>query len=290
MSYDSKIQSARQIVDAHNENVDNLKKVDFDHFLGELKDNGGTSEETLQVCSWEDLQAYGLPRLLARKVAELFRAKNEVDSSTKSVYVSDKKAQMMTITELLERYNPRDLKNAIGKRLEEISNGKRCIIFNNNGRVNTEASEALINDLIDGHEELLNTFVNGIPVLVYRVGERPDSYVDENPIYPGRALRSGENCDQTGRSWNGVSHVARQLLYIARTQTNELKINSLDEAHNALDKAMRDDAEKIIRQRYPKASLKHEELSSLGKLPTLKLKIGESSSKSNAPFGINKTF
>ena len=289
MSYDSKIQLARQIVETHNENVDDPHKVDFDKFLGTLKDMGGTSEETLKVCSWEDLQEYGVPKLLARKFAQLFRQDGD-KGSTKSIYVSDKKAKSMTISELLERYNPRDVKNAVGKRLADVSDNKRCIVFDDNGKVNVSVSEGLINDSIDGHPELTSTFIEGIPTPVYKVGERPDCYADENPLYPKRALRSGENCDQTGRSWDGVAVIVRQLLYIARSQTNELKINSLDDAHTAIDKAMSDTAEKIIRQRYPKASLRYDELSSLGQLPVLKLKIGTECSSTNSPFGTNKTF
>ncbi len=289
MSYDQKIKSARQIVETHNENIDSSHQVNFDLFLAALKEMGGTSEETLKACSWEDLQECGVPKLLARKFAHLFRQDSD-KGSTKSVYVSDKKAKSMTISELLERYNPRDVKNAVGKRLADVSDGKRCIVFDNNGKVNVAVSEGLINDSIDGHAELTSTFIDGIPTPVYKVGERPDCYADENPLYPTRALRSGENCDQTGRSWDGIAVIVRQLLYIARSQTNELKINSLDDAHAALDKAVSDNAEKVIRQRYPKASLKFDESSSLGKLPVLKLKIGKECGQGNAPFGKNRTF
>ena len=289
MSYDSKIQSARKVIEQHNFNVEESHKVDFDKFLENLRNLGGTSEETLKAVSWEDLQDCGIPKIMARSLSHIFRQASS-GNGEKTVYVSNRKASTMTPTELLERYNPRDVKNAVGGRLEQLSDGKRFIVFTD-GKVNVEESKKLLEDLMDGHDELATAFVDGLPTSVYKVGERPDSYADENPIYPGRALRASMTCDQTGRSWDGVSLPVRQLLYLARKETKELNISSLDDAHNAIDKAMADNAETIIRQRYKKASLLYDECSQISQLPTLKIKMGSGSkSKSNNPFGANRTF
>jgi hypothetical protein len=294
--YSEKIASVKQIIEIHNQNAEEKKKINFETFLNCLQVLGGTTEEALSLCTWEDLEGCGLPRLIARQVSQSIFRKAEATqhSNVGVVYVTDKKAYCMTTKQLLEAYNPFDSKNAVGKRLNELSNGKRCIVFTEDGKVNVEASEKLVDEIKQGYPELDITQVGGIPFQIYRVGDMPDLYADENPIYPGRPLRSGGFCDQTGRSWEGISDTIRQLLHIAVT-TKELDITMLDMAHTAMDKAVSNDAEKIVRSRYPKASLKFDELKKIGKLPVLKVKMGtlkSSDSRVNNPFnlGQNKTY
>lgn len=291
MSYDSKIASARQIVEKHNSNVVEGSKIVFDDFLEKLRNLGGTSEETLQAASWEDLQHCGIPQMMARRLTHLFRQKADGNGG-KSIYVSDRKAKMMTPKELLERYNPKDVKNSVGKRLKDLSDGKHCIVFDNDCKVIVDVSYKLLDDIMDGLPELMTTHVDGRPTPVYEIGERPDFYAEENPIYPGRALRSRETCDQTGRSWEGVDIDIRQLLWIAVEETEELLIETVANAHDILDKVLaKNSSLDSIRSRYPDASLKFDEASKVGNLPILKIKIGsEVSQKSNNPFGENTAY
>jgi len=293
--YSEKIASVKTIIEVHNQNVVKEKQVDFDKFLAKLQDMGGTTEDALKHCSWEDLESCGLPRFLARQVTQdVFRKADPTvsQSSMGTVYVTDKKAVTMTVKQLLEAYNPFDSKNAVGKRLNDLSGGKRCIVFAQDGKVNVEESEKLVLDLGKNFPELNHVPVNGRPYQVYKIGEMPDTYADENPLYPNRPLRSNGFCDQTGRSWEGVPEIVRQLLYIAVTTTRELKIDMLDIAHTAIDKAVSTDAEKIIRSRYPLASLKYDELSKIGKLPVLKVKMGQlrkpSDTRPNNPFNVGQ--
>jgi hypothetical protein len=276
MSYDTKVASARTVIESHNENIDKELQINFDEFLKSLQKEGGTSEASLAQCSWEMLQKLSLPILIAKQVGKIFRGKSSGEN--KSVYVSERKASCMSPKELLERYNPKDVENAIGERLQKISRGNRCIVFNDDGSVNVDKSAELISDIQDDLPELTKTLVGGVPKQVFKVGERTDNYADENPIYPGRVLRSGGTCDQTGRSWDGVSLVVRQLLNIAVNETGELSIKSLDDAHNALDKAVMTDAEKVIRSRYQEASIYFDECLKTGELPVLKVALGSKSS------------
>lgn len=289
MSYDTKITSARTVIDSHNENVEKELQINFDEFLKSLQKEGGTSEASIAQCSWEMLQKLGLPILIAKQVGKIFRGKSNGES--KSVYVSERKASCMTAKELLERYNPKDVENAVGDRLKKISRGMRCIVFNDDGSVNVEKSSEIIGDIQSDLPELEKVLVGGVPKQIFKVGDRTDNYADENPIYPGRVLRSGDTCDQTGRSWDGVALTVRQLLYLAVTETNELKINSLDDAHNALDKAVSNDAENIIRSRYQEASIYFDECQKTGELPVLKIALGTNSSNGRVedPF-YNKTY
>jgi hypothetical protein len=270
MSYDSKVQSARKIIENHNLNADT--KVDFDQFLKKLIDMGGSSEDTLKAVSWEDLQDCGLPRIIARRLGFLFRQESEVGNE-KSSYISDRKASTLSYRELLERYNPLDVKNSIGKRLKEISDGKSFVVFDKNGKVLIKETVRLLEDIINGLPPIDTAFINGVPTPTYRIGERPDFFVDENPLYPGRVLRFEETCDQTGRSWTGVNIEIRQLLWIAIKETSELVINSVAEANDVLDRILSNSNVDRLKSRYPEASKLFDEYSDTGRMPMLKIKI-----------------
>jgi hypothetical protein len=289
MSYDQKIKSARKVIDEHNSNADT--PIDFEDFLKKLKDAGGSSEEALKAASWDDLQDCGIPKIMARRLTFLFRQDGD-GTETKSTYISEKKVAGLSNKELVERYNPKDVKNPVGKRLKDLSDGKKFIVFDDNNKVIVDETVKLLEDILNGMPELETAFVNNRPLPTYSIGERPDFYVEENPIYPGRPLRSNETCDQTGRSWQGVLTDIRQLLNLA-IETGELEISTVAEAHDILDKVLSKDSPlDSFRARYPVASKTYDAQSKMGKLPLLKIRMGEQSCSGNAnnPFGSNTTY
>jgi hypothetical protein len=285
MSYDSKIAVARDTIEQHNSNVTD-NKVDFDKFVEKLRNMGGSSDEALKAVSWEDLQDCGLPKIMARRMSYVFRKDSDDNGSTSSAYISPKKVHSLSRKELVERYDPKDAKSPVGKKLKDLSEGKAFVIFNDNGTVNVEESVKLLDDLINGLPEVETAFVATRPFPVYKIGDRLDAYAEENPLYPGRALRSEETCDQTGRSWAGIGTGIRQLLYIAIKQTQELTVKTVADAGDMMDKVMSQDCTlDTLRSRYPKASKLLDELAKVNRLPNLKIKLGSSASKSNQPFG-----
>jgi len=144
---------------------------------------------------------------------------------------------------------------------------------------------------MNGLPEVKTAFVSNRPFPVYRLGERLDAYADMNPLYPSRPLRSGEECDQTGRSWLGVDMDIRQLLYIAICSSGELNIKTVADANDVMDRVMTKDCTlDTLRPRYPHASQLFDEQEKQGKLPLMKIKLGGSSnSKSNNPFGATES-
>lgn len=292
MSYETKLEQARAKIEEHNARVTN--KVDATKFIECLQNKGATSDETLGFTRYEDLVGCGLPEILARTIVESIFRKNvglllETKPDSK-VFVSEKKALAMTIKDLVERYDPVEFDNPVGKRLATLSKGHPCIAFNTDGSVNVEASAKEVKSLRDGFEAREHTKVNGTPTRLYKVGDRPGNFLDENPLYPGRPLRDGE-CDQTGRGWDGVSQVVKTVLHLAVTRTGELSISQLKDAHDTLDLVVGKDAaaaEAIVRQRFQKASIMYGDLEQEGKLPTLKLARG-SASKKQDPF-FHKTY
>ena len=293
MSYDSKIAVARETIEQHNSNVtEDKNKVDFDKFLEKLRNMGGSSDEALKAVSWEDLHDChdgGLPKIMARRLAYVFRQDSKDDGGG-SAYISPKKVHSLSRKELVERYDPKDVKSPVGKRLKDLSDGKAFIVFDDVGKILVDASTKLLEDIINGLPSVETTFVGGRPLPVYKVGDRPDAYSDENPLYPGRPLRSEESCDQTGRSWAGVETGIRQLLYLAVKVTKELLVKSAADAGDILDKVMSQDTTlDSLKSRYPKTALKYDELSKVGRLPLLKIKLGGSSDKSNNPFNSSES-
>lgn len=303
MAYDSKIASARELVARHNEAAgeDEGNKVDFEGFVKELKKIGGTTEDALRACSWEDLEYCGLPRLLARAVAEVFRSR-ETEKGVRS-WVTSARAERMTTAELLEAYDPAEADNSVGRRLAEIGKGKRCIVFTDDGAVDTTASLVLVEEIRNGFSEReFYTAEGDKPRPVFRVGERPYDVVEMNPLFDGHqdwALRPpNATCTRTGRSWKDIPQEVRVLLYIARKGTKELEIRGPQDAHSVLDRVdglllreqMRVSGEgagsgdesargmtfQEFRRRYPQASLMYDDLQQRGELPTLKGSFGGS--------------
>lgn len=283
MTYENKIERARQLVEEHNQALPE-SPVDFEKFFSELKKAGGTSEETLKACSFEELADMGLPKLLARRVAAIFRESD--DSSSRRPVISSHRVQGMSVAELVTNYDPREAENPVGKRLTELSKSKPCIVFNGDGTVNIESSVQLINEIRDDYPAREGFAVDGIPQPLYKIGERLVQLGDENPLYPGRLLRPGEECDQTNRSWEGISHTLRVLLHLAVTRTHELRIESIQQADAAMDLALAEDGEKKTRRLYPNASILFDDLKSKGTLPTLKIARGGLTSGQKSPFAI----
>jgi hypothetical protein len=290
MSYDSKISTARQAIETHNNTVEAKYKVDFDAFLSNLQRFGGTSEEVLRAVTWEDLEKCGAPVILARRLAFVFREQGDSDSG-KSSWVSDRKAAEMPIKELLERYNPREVSNPIANRLKALSKNQACIVFTEEVSVNVECSARLLKDLQDGMPPVPIVYFNDLPCKVYKIGECPDRFFDENPVYKGQALRSGETCGESGVSWKGVSTEIKQLIFIAANITNEIKVDvpaDVVDLMEIVSKASGNYAK--LAKRYPKAALELDSMKKAGNPPILKITCGSGNAKdqkNNNPFGKN---
>lgn len=271
MSYDSKMSEFDTILTSNK--IQNSEEI-----KAKLIALGGTNEAALAQCSFEDLEALGIPLLLAKQIATVFR-KNDSGSVD---YVSSKKAERMTFEELLARYNPEE-DNAISKRLIEIAGSNRFVVFRNGNIVDVDTSAMLLKEIKKGWGERSVVTVDRIIKPIYKVGEMPDNYVDENPLYPGRALRPDGTCDQLNRSWAGVPLRTRQLIYLAVTRS-DLRMDS-QRAGETLDVALEQDGERRLRERYPNASIEFDKLEKLSQLPSLKIELTRAS---NTGFPVGK--
>lgn len=287
MNYDAMLASARGILETHNSRVSNEnQKIDIDGFFKKLTEAGGTTEDGLAAAPWEALKGMGLPELLARQVANsVFR--KEAGNSSSSRYVSDKHAHRLTPPELVELYDPRDSDSSITKRLREISKDQPFVVFNDDGTVNKKATLQLLQELRDGLPPREKYVLDGLPVEIYKVGQRVDNFAEVNPLFPNDVLRSGE-CININKSWASVPLATRQLVYLAR-KTGEIAVNSLKDAINVHADAVTDNGFKAIAAYSPKAALEFKRLSDLGTgLPPMKVRIAPRNvevPRRNDPFG-----
>lgn len=277
--YEDRMDAALSAIRQHNDaiGVDKPGYLNPDDLIACIKASGGTSEERLSALSHEDILACmpagpnGVkPRVLAKELATIFRG-DKVDENRP---ISSKKADRMTPQELLEAFDPEDPTNSVGIRLSQISKNQPFLIYSDGRILDTKSSLILLQELKSGYSGRPDYEVNGEIKKTYCVGDIPDNYVDENPIYVGRPLRPDGTCDQLGRSWQGVDLFLRQFIRVG-IEIGELKITH-ELAHNLMDMAINLDAKNLLRKRYRATALKFDTLQKTGDLPKLKIKLGKS--------------
>lgn len=306
--YEDKISQAVALLEEHNKVVgtDSPGRIEITKFIQMVKATGGSNEDRLAAFSHEDItdclttsivdlkQFPVQPRVLVKEIAKIFRGKDSPDSGYKVenlgqgiTAVTTKKTSDLSLQELIERFDPTDVSSKIGNRLKSISGGQKFIVFLSGQIIDIPSTIKLLQEVKQGFTGREDIEVNGVIKKVYAIGQLPDNYADENPLYPDRPLRPDGTCDQTGRSWEGVNLRVRQLIYLANTETNELSVtvpNGIQVANDILNIALAPDAEKQLRTRFRKSSLKFDTLESTGSLPTLKITLAGNDGDDTSPF------
>jgi len=304
MSYEKLLENACSLIEDHNSKVKQVfgeeLQISIDLFKSSLLLMGATTEERLSSLSHENildclilkskdpdpcnLYKNTKPLLLAKDIAKIFRNKTETENKNETKkeevpYISDKKVKLMTRKSLIENYDVKDLDltNPISKRLKEISKNKAFIVFQNDGRVNVDASLKLLEEIVLSYPERQFYTEHGEVYNVYKVGEGFELFADENPIYSGRPLRPDGTCDQTGRSYDGVPLEVRKLLKICVMDRYSNSCN-IEQAHQLIDIAISNDAFDKLKYMYPTSYLKYQDYLKNNKLPNLKISLKDKKS------------
>lgn len=294
MVVQDKLDAVRVLLEEHNavvqppgcaSNPDPDGYVDIVKFFANLKAIGATTEDRMKGLSWEDIlecfpPSNMKPKLLAKDIAKVFRGNAPVDFGghpLKDMFHSDgspksKKADRMSPRELVEALDPENADDAVGKRLATMSKGKPFIVFETGRFVDVDSTHKLLMEVKQGYDGRESLTVNGQVKPVYQLGELPDNFADENPLYPNRPLRPDGTCDQTNRSWEGVPLEMRQLIRVA-IMLDGGRV-AIEQAHALLDATMVPNAMAEFRLRNHQASIKFDEMQQTGKLPTLKIALG----------------
>jgi hypothetical protein len=290
MTLQDKLSSARSFLEQHNSSVgENGKKVDIDHFEEKLAELGGISEETLKMATWEDIESCGVPRILARKIADQFRMHDGPAPQPEKIIVIDddpvKQAANMTPNQLVEKYDPEYPDNPFGAKLKEVSEGQRFIVFNNDETVNVPVAQKLLQELRDDYPERASVVVDGDVHDVYAVGDRPNRYAFEHPLRPGQLLRP-DGTSEAGCDWSNIPLEVKQLLYVAVKWSGEIHAPTQDEYDIHAYVQGKDYRE--VAKRYQKAALRFKELSETNQLPQLRIKLGRTSKKTKTQDPFNR--
>jgi len=275
MTLQEKFDAARAILEAHNAILEDAEeKINVDSFFKQVRKNGGTSDARLAKIKWEDLERWGVPTLLAREVAEVFRGPEtatETKPEQKIVIVDDdpvKLAAKLKPAELVEKYDPEESDNPFGARLKVLSGGQRFIVFNNDGTVNVPVSQNLLQELRDNYPERASVVVGEDVHYTYAIGVRPSRYADEHPMFPGVMLRPDGTSD-ADINWKPIPLQIRQLVYLA-VKTGDLHGKDEHDVRDLVEGKSFSD----LGKRWKSAALKFKELSETNQLPQLKIKLG----------------
>jgi hypothetical protein len=284
MALQNKLDSARTALDGTNVNADEFFKK-FSALCG-YDSSDKIQEADLQDARWEDIEECGVPKIKARRISRIFR--DGSDSEPQKVVVDitndpDKHAKTLTPMQLVEHYNPDNPTDPYGVKLKQDAGGRRCVVFNHDGSLNIDLTKQLVEEICDLHyPERQNVLVEGVPAPVFRVGDRPDQYADENPAQPGTPLRP-DGCSDKGVEWGSLPIDIRQLVYLG-VKSGELKDDEFDLFEKVDGKNFAQ-----VAKRCSNAAVKFKELEKLGAMPLLKIRLGNGSGhghsgRSNNPF------
>jgi len=277
-------------------NITTNTELKAEAFEYRVKESGAITEEGLALLSHEDIgdilvkaqvSVDAVPKVLAKQVAGVFRS-SESKSGCKSGYVSSRKAEAMTLRELLEAYDPLDPDNSVGSRLKSLSGGKPFLVFNYDAKsLNVDDSLFLLEEVRAGYNP--RQHYNGEPVC--KVGDvGVHLCVNENPLFPGRPLRSDGTCDMTNRSWKGVSLETEQLASLIDLSSESSRKAGVT-ANTILDiveVAGAKDGFKRLGDRFPEALVKFNTLKREGKLPSLQVYLNPLTKKPTSLFSGGK--
>jgi len=261
--YVSRINEFSKILEEYNEAIKNDGTIlNIETIIKNIKSQGGISLKYLKELTWEDIEACGVPRLLAKQTAKIFR-KEELPQTSN---VTNNKAANMSYLELIQNYDPNN-DNAVAKRLLEASKGKKFIVFNRDKTINHEQSLTLLKELKEFGERN-SVYIENEIHKTYKVGDNPNLIYHINPLAPYHNLRpSDETCTVSGRSWQGIPLVIRQLVYLAVNQ-KEIVVSNVKDIHHVLDLIENSTFQKLA-VRFEKAALEFKTLSEENRLPSL---------------------
>lgn len=237
---------------------------------------GSTDDEDLREMMWEEWQAIGLPPRLAKKVARIFRgsAAETIAPQVMQLRTASEEVSELSHRDLIIRFaaNPSILHGAVAKQIRARSGNRPCIGFEKDGTtINVDASVLALESYVEGDDVGDFIRVKDQNIYLYHVGECQGGIRDEHPLFPGQTLKK-DGTDKRSIPWTTINFEVRQLLRLARTETQELRIKDQDDLFDKYDLGLR--GMSVVQTRYPKAARLFEERKDLGGLPPLKSRVG----------------
>jgi|GEM_PF-6808820 len=264
--------------------------LNADQIVNKLKESGVINDETSAALNPEELvNIIGVTKPVAMALCRAMQ--DDPKRSHAPSRPSRLRAESMTIRQLLEGYDPNDFGAPIVRELQErlatvpnsSSRQPPVIVFNQDGTLDVDTSEQLINWYILG-EPLVDYVHTSTGVKrTHVVGELPQQIVGIHPITRENLLSSGQGID--GFNWAHCSLACRQMLYLA-VEAGELTRDT-DRLHLMTIYQMASNEESglgLLQNAFPRAAVKFLELEQTGGLPSLKrIRTRSSSSDQTDP-------
>ena len=204
------------------------------------------------------------------------------------------KIENIAVAQLLEIYDPTLASDPVTAELKRRYKDDAVIAFRSDGKVAVAETAQYLADLEQAFPPCTTLNVDGQLVRLQMVGQKPDTMIDEDPLFPGSPLRNNYSI-VNHRNWIRVTRVNRQFCRIVvergeiDTSNNEAVLRLIERATGG---AGNDESCPLatLCDAYPEAELEFRERKQRDELPKLKMVLGEGAKKPNNPFGVSKKY
>jgi len=149
--------------------------------------------------------------------------------------------------------------------------------------LNIAQTVALMKRIERGGSAMPVVMVNGSLVRPLPIGENPDQFVDEDPLFPGETLENGISV-KNFIDWSKTSIEVRQFCRILLDRSS---LKPQDEPQMAELQKTLEHGLTALRSVYKTTDLEFREQEAAGTLPKLRVKLN--GKRPNNPFGSNRT-
>lgn len=193
---------------------------------------------------------------------------------------------------LLKLYLPDKPSDPVSTALKKRFGTNPVLAFREDGTLAVEETCQYIADMEQGFPPADAITVDGKLAKLYAIGTKPNTLVDEDPLFPGKPLRNG--CSVVNnRNWSKVDIRARQLCRIIATR-GDIDVDNKEAVLRLVERATCQGATGLpetLTSAYEEAYLEFRELDARGDLPKLRMALGGSAAtKPNNPFGVSRKY
>lgn len=261
----------------HNEGAKRAEQegVDVDAVRAALNSQQVFTATALGALSFEDWAAFGLPKILAKSVAQKVRDALK-NSQAKGRQGRSRFLSLWSFEQLLEAYNPQEIGSRvateIAKRLRaDFGRIPQAFVYKTSGSLDIPKTLELLEGVKRGDEDL--AFVSGTDGTrqrVYFFGDNPKEVGFEHPLDASVYLRA-DGTAPDGFNWGALPTDVAQLLRLA-VETEELDIDFGDRERLAdtYSRAAGESGFATISSLYPEAAERFHDLKEVDNLPKLR--------------------
>ncbi len=192
---------------------------------------------------------------------------------------------------LLPLYDPNKPSDPVTIALKKRFKEQPIIAFRDDGTVAVTESVRNIADIEQGYPAVDAIQVDGKLARLWPVGAKPNTLVDEDPLFPGKPLRNGYST-VNNRNWTDIKQASREMCRII-VERGEIDVNNKEAVLRLMERASGDNTAKSpsdgLCKAYPEAELEWRERLAKNDMPKLKVELGNLS-KPNNPFGVPRRY